>query len=168
MIISLQSDWGEGEYRSLKSLLDKLGIQFRHSRLHTHQQNGRAERKHRHITEIGLTLLVAAHLPPKFWLDAFSTTVHLINCLPYPSLNIHHKPVIWCDNKSATVIASNPVYHARTKHIEIDTHFVRDKVQKKELDVCHISTRSLDDIFIKPIPTIRLCHLLEKFPIEKW
>uniref|UniRef100_A0A803P2C3 Reverse transcriptase Ty1/copia-type domain-containing protein n=1 Tax=Cannabis sativa TaxID=3483 RepID=A0A803P2C3_CANSA len=37
-------------------------------------------------------------------------------------------PVIWCNNTSASALASNPVYHARTKHIELDIHFVRDRV----------------------------------------
>ncbi|KAK3012794.1 hypothetical protein RJ639_008021 [Escallonia herrerae] len=40
-----------------------------------------------------------------------------------------HRPVIvYCDNVSATYLAANPVFHARTKHIEIDFHFVREKV----------------------------------------
>jgi hypothetical protein len=38
---------------------------------HTHQQNGAIERKHRHIVETGLALLSHAHLPLKFWDDAF-------------------------------------------------------------------------------------------------
>jgi len=37
-------------------------------------------------------------------------------------------PVIWCDNLSGLGLASNPVYHARTKHIEVDYHFVCEKV----------------------------------------
>ena len=64
-LICLQTDWG-GEYKSLSPLLQKLGIQFRHSCPHAHYQNGRAERKHRHIVELGLTLLAQANMPLRF------------------------------------------------------------------------------------------------------
>ena len=49
---------------------------------HTHQQNGIAERKHRHIVETGLTLLAHASVPLQFWSDAFTTACFLINRLP--------------------------------------------------------------------------------------
>ena len=80
-IIHVQSDWG-GEYHNLNSFFNKLGITHRVSCPHTHQQNGTAERKHRHLVETGLTLLAHASVPFRFWSDAFSTTCFLINRLP--------------------------------------------------------------------------------------
>lgn len=48
--------------------------------------------------------------------------------------------VIWVDNLSAIALASNPVLHAWTKHIELDIHFVRDKVLAKEIELRHVPT----------------------------
>jgi hypothetical protein len=45
------------------------------------------------------------------------------------------KPVLWCDNLGATFFAANPVIQARTKHIELDIHFIRDKVTARELNI---------------------------------
>jgi histone deacetylase 1/2 len=80
-IVHVQTDWG-GEYHRLnKNFLD-IGVSHRVSCPHTHQQNGTAERKHRHIVETGLTLLAHASVPYRFWSDAFSTACFLINRLP--------------------------------------------------------------------------------------
>jgi hypothetical protein len=86
----LQSDNGGG-YTStaFKNFLSKHGIFHRLMCPHTPQQNEIAERKHRHILETGLTLLAQFGLPPKYWVDAFFTTVFLINRLPSPILDNH-------------------------------------------------------------------------------
>ena len=77
-----------GEYQSLSPFFQRVGISHQVSCPHAHQQNGAAERKHRHIVEVGLTLLAHASMPLKFWDEAFLTAVFLINRLP--SKVIHH------------------------------------------------------------------------------
>jgi histone deacetylase 1/2 len=79
---------GGGEYRNLNTFFHKLGIAHRVACPHTHQQNGAAERKHRHIVETGLTLLAHASVPFRFWSDAFFTACFLINRLPTRVLNM--------------------------------------------------------------------------------
>jgi hypothetical protein len=54
---------------------------------------------------------------------------------------LYQKPVLWCDNLGATYLSANPIFHARTKHIEIDYHFVRERVSSKLLDIKFISTK---------------------------
>ena len=65
-----------------------------------------------------------------------------------------HTPILWYDNVSALAIASNPVFHAQTKHIEVNFHFVRERVLRKDLKVKFVSTvDQLADIFTKSLPT---------------
>ncbi|RYR06213.1 hypothetical protein Ahy_B06g085995 isoform A [Arachis hypogaea] len=82
-IKALQTDHGR-EYlsTSFTQYLASQGITHRFSCPYTHQQNGRAERKHRHITEIGLAMLAAASLPLLHWDDAFLSATYIINRLP--------------------------------------------------------------------------------------
>jgi histone deacetylase 1/2 len=85
-IISIQSDWG-GEYEKLNSFFQRIGISHHVSCPHAHQQNGSAERKHRHIVEVGLALVENAPMPLKFWDEAFLTATYLINLLPSRVIN---------------------------------------------------------------------------------
>jgi hypothetical protein len=80
-IITVQSDWG-GEYEHLNSLFHKLGITHQVSCPHTHQQNGAAECKHRHVVEMGLALLAHVSMPLKYWDEAFLAATYLINRTP--------------------------------------------------------------------------------------
>lgn len=80
-ILAMQTDWG-GEYQALDSFFQRVGISNRVSCPHAHQQNGVAERKHRHIVEMDLALLANASMPLKFWDEAFLTATYLINLLP--------------------------------------------------------------------------------------
>jgi hypothetical protein len=87
-IKSVQTDWG-GEYRSISTFFTNCGVVHRVSCPHTHQQQGCIERKHRHIVETGLSLLSHAHMPLRYWDDAFQTACYLINRLP--TQNLQHK-----------------------------------------------------------------------------
>jgi hypothetical protein len=62
--------------------------------------------------------------------------------------------VAFCDNISSVYMSKNPVHHRRTKHIELDIHFVREKVAIGELRVTHVpSARQLADVFTKGLPS---------------
>jgi hypothetical protein len=52
-------------------------------------------------------------------------------------LKVASPPVarLWCDNMGAKYLASNPVFHAKTKHIDVDFHFIKERVNNKLLQI---------------------------------
>jgi hypothetical protein len=75
---------------------------------------------------------------------------------------------LWCDNIGTTFLASNPMFHARTKHIEIDYHFVRERVAANKLKVQFVcSTDQLADCLTKPLPLPRFHFLRGKLNVHK-
>ncbi|KAL6350242.1 hypothetical protein AAG906_004187 [Vitis piasezkii] len=63
------------------------------------------------------------------WLRSLLSELQLLRAKP---------PLVWCDNLSTVLLSANPVLHARTKQIEFDLYFVREKIIRKEIEVCHI------------------------------
>ncbi|XP_048637564.1 uncharacterized mitochondrial protein AtMg00810-like [Brassica napus] len=62
--------------------------------------------------------------------------------------------LVYCDNISAIYLSNNPVKHQRTKHVEIDIHFVREKVAMGQVRVLHVpSSSQFADIFAKGLPS---------------
>ncbi|KAK1432035.1 hypothetical protein QVD17_08921 [Tagetes erecta] len=82
--------------------------------------------------------------------NAVAETSWLRNLLLELGVSIHRATLIYCDNISAVYLSENPVQHQRTKHVEIDLHFVREKVKLGHVRVLHVPSEfQYADIFTK-------------------
>ncbi|KAH9650422.1 protein kinase domain-containing protein [Citrus sinensis] len=81
--------------------------------------------------------------------------------------HFQHDPMtVYCDNQLALYIAENPVYHERTKHIELDCHFVRERAQSNFLLLLHIPTSmQVADVFTKPLGHALFHHHIRKLGV---
>ncbi|KAK9217237.1 hypothetical protein WN943_005862 [Citrus x changshan-huyou] len=78
-------------------------------------------------------------------------------------VSLTKSPVLYCNNKSAEALASNPKYHSRTKHIELDLHFVREHIANKELRIEHVSSSDqLADVLTKPLGSDHFAYMRTK------
>jgi histone deacetylase 1/2 len=85
--------------------------------------------------------------------NATAEVIWLQSLLAELGVRLTQAPCLWCDNLGATYLSANPVFHARAKHIEIDFHFVRERVMKKQLEIRFIPSRDqVADGFTKPLP----------------
>ena len=70
---------------------------------------------------------------------------------------LYHPPILWCDNVSA--LASSSIFHARTTLIEVDYHFIREKVLNRDMIIKYISDKNW------PLPlSIKQSSILPNFP----
>ncbi|GKC66737.1 ribonuclease H-like domain-containing protein, partial [Tanacetum coccineum] len=85
--------------------------------------------------------------------NAVAETSWIHNLLRELHTSLFTATLVYCDNVSAVYMSANPVQHQHTKHIEIDIHFVRDKVAAGHVRVFYVSSRfQYTDIFIKRLP----------------
>lgn len=88
--------------------------------------------------------------------------VWLVSLLGEIKQETGYKVQLMCDNQSAIKLAENPVFHARTKHIEVHYHFIREKVLKGEIEMKWIDTESqIVDVFTKNLSQVKMVKLCE-------
>jgi hypothetical protein len=79
---------------------------------------------------------------------------------------IFERVPIMCDNTSVIAVVKNPVFHKRMRHLERRHHFLRDHVEKRDIEMRYIDTeRQLADIFTKPLNSSRFAALRGKIGI---
>ena len=82
-------------------------------------------------------------------------------------ISLASTPTLYCDNTSALHMIINPVFHARSKHIELDYHFVRERVALGLLVTQHISTeKQVADLFTKPMSKAALSNFQTKLCLQ--
>ncbi len=76
--------------------------------------------------------------------------------------------VIYCDNISSILLTNNPIYSVRTKHINVQYHFIREKVLRREINLIHVSIEDqVVDIFTKALGTYKLKKFRKMFGVPE-
>ena len=98
--------------------------------------------------------------------SAVSEITWLLGLFKELGVNVQLPITIFSDSKSAIQLAANPVLHERTKHIDIDCHFIRDKIKAGEVNTAYVHTQQqLADILTKGLSQVQHVHLLGKLGV---
>lgn len=96
------------------------------------------------IPSLSLVAMVVSKLY-WIWMLLKNLRIHLLSPL-----------IVWCDNQSAIALTANPIYHACTKHIKVNFHFICEKVVNKDFQIHYISTLDqVANIFTKSLTSSR-------------
>jgi hypothetical protein len=98
--------------------------------------------------------------------DATAEIIWLQVLIRELGISLPRPPSLWCDNIGATYLTANPVFH---RHVEVDYHFVRERVAMKQLEVRSISSKDqLADIMTKALPTPAFKHFRNNLNLFPW
>jgi len=102
---------------------------------------------------------------------AMATTVCEIQWLTYLlqdfNLQFHTPALLYCDSQSARHIVANTSFHEQTKHIELDCHIVREKLQQKLFHLLPVSSsQQLADVLTKPLDPLPFSNFISKLGLK--
>ena len=82
-------------------------------------------------------------------------------------IKLNCTPLLLNDSTSAAAIATNPILHSKTKHIQINIHFIRDKVKKKEIEIAFVSSNDqTTDVLTKPLTYSKFSFFRNKLKVS--
>ena len=87
---------------------------------------------------------------------------------PATNLDIAIKPMLYADNQGAIALTENPVFHNKTKHIENQYHYIRERMAEGSITIAYISTDNMiADGLTKPLPRIKFQRFVQQIGLKR-